>query len=162
MAELGFGSEITSGIVIQSNNGMKTAVQVFLDLLHRGRHAGQDQIECIIALFGLDADSGARLKPGAGPFAAGRAPRTMQLQHILFAQMLRTLQHGLADGIAAPDLLLLVISKRQDSQRKDLVDFSAIEKIAGTLGCNLWVVIKDDRSRQQMARIRSEERRVGK
>ncbi len=47
--------------------------------------------------------------------------------------------------VAVPHFLLLGVGHGQDSQRQDLIDFGAVEKVAGTFGRNLRIVVEDDR-----------------
>src|SRR5690242_10530968 len=67
----------------------------------------------------------------------------MELHELLGRERLGPIQY-LACALVLPHLLFLFISQRHDTQREDLINFSAVEESPWAFGSNLPIVIQDD------------------
>src|SRR3984957_14649597 len=73
---------------------------------------------------------------------------SMELQELFLRQGLGSLQNLPSALVAITHLAFFIFGQGQNSQSENLVDLGAIEQIARAFGCNLRVVVQDDRRRQ--------------
>ena len=78
----------------------------------------------------------------------------MKGEPLIVREGLRPLQEPPCATVPAPDLLLLPVAQREDSQGEHFVDLCPIEKIEGALGRHFRVVRQDDRRSKEEVAVR--------
>ncbi len=63
---------------------------------------------------------------------------------MLHRHRLGSLQDLAGMRVGTAHFMFLVVRESEDAQRKNLVNFGAIEKVPGALGSNLRVVVQND------------------
>src|SRR5215218_9327397 len=78
---------------------------------------------------------------------------TVQSHEFLRREGLTPLQYLPPPRVGGAHLFFLLVREVEDVQDEHLVDLGPVEQVAGALGCDLGVVVEDDRGREQRAPV---------
>src|SRR5215218_11090109 len=77
----------------------------------------------------------------------------VQSHEFLRRERLTPLQYLPPPRVGGAHLFFLLVREVEDVQDEHLVDLGPVEQVAGALGCDLRIVVEDDRGREQRAPV---------